>query len=156
MMNSNAVFSEDYAYRYVLWRIWDESKPKINFIGLNPSTADEIKDDATMRRCKRFAIEWGYGGFYMTNLFAFKATYPEDLKRAKDPVGRDNLKWILDIKNLCDVSVFVWGVNGNYLNQDKVVLDLISDGFCIDISKDGYPKHPLYLKANLRLKKYEY
>ena len=59
---NGAVFSPDRIYRYVLYRVWDEAKPRVMFIGLNPSTADESVDDPTIRRCKRFAADWGYGG----------------------------------------------------------------------------------------------
>lgn len=76
-MNTNAILSEDRKYRYVLSRIWDESKPMVMIIGLNPSTADETKNDPTIIRCIDFAKSWGYGGVYMLNLFAFRATLPK-------------------------------------------------------------------------------
>ena len=55
---SDAFFSKDRLYRYALWRIWDNELPKVLFIGLNPSTADEVKDDPTIRRCIRYALDW--------------------------------------------------------------------------------------------------
>ena len=79
-MRTDAVFSDCRKYRYALWRVWDESKPVAVFIGLNPSTADEVNDDPTVKRCVNFAQEWGYGGLCMANLFAFMATDPEVLK----------------------------------------------------------------------------
>src|SRR5947209_6307215 len=85
--NNGAVFSEDRKYRYVLWRIWDTNKDIIQFIGLNPSTANEMHDDNTIGRIKNFTHDWGYGGFYMTNLFGLVTPYPEDLKTCKNPVG---------------------------------------------------------------------
>jgi hypothetical protein len=147
-----AVFSDDGIYRYVLWRIWDESKPMINFIGLNPSTADAENDDPTMRRCQKFARSWNYGGFYMTNLFGFKATRPSELKKASDPVGIDNNKWLIEIESRVDKVVFAWGINGVFLNRDKEVTGLITQAYYIELTKDGYPKHPLYLKSNQFLK----
>ena len=66
---SGAEFSPDRKYRYALWRIWDKSNPLIMFIGLNPSKANELKDDPTIRRVRRFAFDWGYGGVYMINYF---------------------------------------------------------------------------------------
>lgn len=154
MILSSAVFSEDRVYRYVLWRIWDGKKPIVNFIGLNPSTADETKDDPTMRRCIGFAKSWGYGGFYMTNLFGYKATKPEDLRKASDPVGIDNNKWLLEIEEKVEKVIFAWGVNGAYLNRDKQVLALIKKGHYLELSKAGYPKHPLYLKGDLKPQRY--
>lgn len=53
---------------------------------LNPSTADENVDDPTIRRCINFAKDWGYGGMYVGNLFAFRTAYPKELKEAGFPV----------------------------------------------------------------------
>ena len=64
-IKKSATFSECRKYRYSLWRVWDESLPFVLFIGLNPSTADEIEDDPTIRRCINFTKEWGYGGMCM-------------------------------------------------------------------------------------------
>jgi len=84
-MKSHATFSPCRKYRYSLFRIWDEDKSLVLFIGLNPSTADEKEDDPTIRRCINFAKQWGwgYGGLIMGNLFSFRATQPSDLKQAK-------------------------------------------------------------------------
>ncbi len=73
-MRTDAKLSDCRIYRYALWRIWDDAKPLVMFIGLNPSTADETEDDPTIRRCISFAQNWGYGGLYMANLFVFRAT----------------------------------------------------------------------------------
>ena len=88
LIYSNAKFSKDRAYRYALWRTWDDSLEKLLFIGLNPSTADEIKDDPTMRRCIRFSKDFGFGGFIMANIFAFRSTDPKKLKKIKNPIGK--------------------------------------------------------------------
>ncbi len=151
---ADAIFSDDRQYRYVLWRIWDRTKPMVNFIGLNPSTADETKDDPTMRRCSGFAKSWGYGGFYMTNIFGYKATKPEDLKKATDPIGKDNDKWLLEIESRVEQVIFAWGVHGTFLKRDEQVKKLITKGHFIELSKDGHPKHPLYLKGDLTPKKF--
>ena len=72
----NATFSSCRAYRYSLSRIWDKKKKLVLLIGLNPSTADEKVDDPTIRRCVNYAKNWGYGGFLMVNLFAYRTTLP--------------------------------------------------------------------------------
>ncbi len=151
MKKNGAIFSNDGLYRYVLWRIWDENKPMVNFIGLNPSTADETNDDPTMRRCRGFASSWGYGGFYMTNLFGYKATTPRELKKAFDPIGEENNKWLQEIDSRVDTVVFVWGIHGRFLNRDKDVIELIKKAYYIELTKHGFPKHPLYLKSDLVL-----
>jgi hypothetical protein len=62
---------------------------------LNPSTADDRRDDPTIRRCLGFARSLGYGGIHVVNLFAFRATCPRQLRAADDPVGPDNDGFIL-------------------------------------------------------------
>ena len=54
-MKKDALLSEDRKYRYLLSRAWDEAKPTVLFIGLNPSTADEETDDPTIRKCINYA-----------------------------------------------------------------------------------------------------
>lgn len=61
-MNKGAMFSKCRKYRYVLWRIWDDDKPRVMFIGLNPSIAGAIIDDPTIRKVIGFAKRWGFGG----------------------------------------------------------------------------------------------
>ena len=95
-MRTNAILSEDRKYRYVLLREWDSQLPKIMFIGLNPSTADENQDDPTIRRCIAFAKSFDYGGFYMLNLFAYRSTSPSKLREVDDPIGEDNDNFLLD------------------------------------------------------------
>ena len=83
-----AILSEDRKYRYVLLRTWDEAKPAVLFIGLNPSTADEEDDDPTILKCINYAKTWGYGKILMVNLFALRSTDPSILIHAADPVGK--------------------------------------------------------------------
>jgi hypothetical protein len=66
-------------------------------VGLNPSTADELRDDPTIRRCIRFAKDWGFDGLYMLNAFGFRETDPKEMKRATDPIGPENIYWISKI-----------------------------------------------------------
>ena len=73
-MIKDAILSEDRKYCYILSRTWDETKPTVLFIGLNPSTADEKTDDPTIRKCINYAKCWGYGKILMANLFAFRNT----------------------------------------------------------------------------------
>ena len=92
--SQNARFSKCKSYRYSLGRSWGEGSGKAVFIGLNPSTADQRKDDPTIKRCVGFARAWGCGSMEIVNLFAFCATKPEDLKRYAKPIGRNNDRWI--------------------------------------------------------------
>lgn len=152
-MNRGAIFSNDRNYRYVLWRVWDDALPKVAWIGLNPSTADETKDDPTIRRCVGFARDWRYGGIYMLNLFAFRATSPKVMKAAVDPVGLENDWYIRDYAGFRSKRVIAaWGTHGDHRNRaqhfaGKCELALA----CLGLTKGGCPKHPLYLPAATRL-----
>jgi hypothetical protein len=151
----NATFSSCRAYRYSLSRIWDKEKKFVLFIGLNPSTANEEVDDPTIRRCVNYAKNWGYGGFMMVNLFAYRTTLPSNLKKVKYPVGKDNDKYIVTLSKKADITVAAWGNNGNLYSRDKQVLNLVPNLMCLEINKSGQPSHPLYLKKGLKLTKFD-
>ena len=155
---TGAIFSSDRRYRYVLWRVWNVNKPKIAFIMLNPSIADEVRDDPTQRRCRRFAKDWGFGGYTVGNLFAYVSTDPKKLKTITDPIGPDNNIHLTKIRNTHDLTVVAWGKWGYLLNRGNEVTQMLlgfedSKGnlkglWCMGQNLDGTPKHPLYLKAN--------
>ncbi len=151
---SGAVFSESEIYRYALWRVWDNSKPLIMFIGLNPSTADEIEDDQTVRICTNFVKRWGYGGFILGNLFAYRTKDPQQLKMASDPVGTKNEYWLLYLAQKATKVIAVWGNHGNYKNRSDEVKNLFDDLYYLDLNKTGEPSHPIGLKVNIVPKKF--
>ena len=143
---SGAEFSKCRNYRYVLYRIWDKEKPKIIFIGLNPSTANETTDDPTIRRVKRFAREWGYGGVYMMNLFAWVTAYPDELVKCPDPIA-DNDYWLKKMAHLSKDVLFAWGSFSEAKERAKQVIEMFPNAVCLGLTKDGSPKHPLYIAA---------
>lgn len=165
-LKSGAEFSACGSYRYALWRIWDESQPAVMWIGLNPSTADETQDDPTIRRCKAFAAAWGYGGIYMLNLFAFRATQPKVMMQAGDPIGPANYSRIAEYHEVAGLTVACWGTHGGFQDQDVCVsrLDRVGphaktryvgdDLWCLKMTKDGFPQHPLYVPANVERKRF--
>lgn len=148
-MEKGATLSPCRRYRYALWRIWDESKPLVMFIGLNPSTADETNDDPTLIRCMNFAKSWGYGGVYTANLFAYRATQPKDLLKRKRVVGKDNNYWLQTLSKKVHLIIAAWGNDGSYQNRSEQVKQLISPLHYLKMNKSGEPAHPLYLKADL-------
>lgn len=152
--SKSADFSPCRNYRYTLWRWWDESKPYVMFIGLNPSTADEIEDDPTIRRCVNFAKSWGYGGFCMTNLFAIRATKPKTMLAHNQPIGFDNDKWIDSIAKNAGIIIAAWGAHGGHINRDKEIMARFENLKCFEILKSGKPKHPLFVKSNKTLLDY--
>lgn len=148
-----AKFSDDRKYRYVLYRIWDKSKPFVMFIGLNPSTANETSDDPTIRRVKRFAKDWGFGGVYMMNLFAYVTAYPEELKKCSDPIG-DNDLWLAIIAGKCSEVVFAWGDFKEAHERSKQAVEMFPNAKALQINKNGTPKHPLYVSAAIKPHRY--
>lgn len=109
-MKKDAILSQDRKYRYVLSRIWDESKPMVVIIGLNPSTADEKDDDNTITKCINFAKQWGYGGLYMLNLFAFRATSPSDMFNADRVLLETKMINIFKCIQSFQIKLYVHGV----------------------------------------------
>jgi len=145
--DKTATFSPSRKYRYTLWRRWNEG-PYAMFIGLNPSTADETTDDPTVRRCIRFARDWGYGAMYMMNIFAIRATNPKVMLNDPEPIGPDNDYWLRTVGRVAAIIVAAWGTHGRHMDRGKAVLHLFSDVHCLKLTKDGIPGHPLYLRAD--------
>ena len=154
-MIKSAKFSPCRAYRYTLWRIWDKSKPYAMFIGLNPSTADEVNDDPTVRRCINYSRDWGYGGLCMTNIFAYRATDPKNMISFPSPIGPRNNFWLKKSSKKAGIIVAAWGTKGEYKNRGSEVIELIDNLQCLRITKDGHPQHPLYLSKNIKPIKFE-
>jgi len=150
-MRSGANFSRCRAFRYALWREWDASGPGLMLIGLNPSTADARNNDPTIRRCIGFARDWGFGRVHVLNLFAYRATYPDDLKAASDPVGPRNDLWLRKVARRCDRVVACWGNDGAFMGRSARVRAMLGDRLeIIRLNGSGEPAHPLYLPATLK------
>jgi hypothetical protein len=148
--NNGAAFSPCKKYRYALWRIWDDSKPKVMFIGLNPSTADANNDDPTIKRVRAITTNLGYGGFYMMNLFAIISPYPEVLKTCADPIGQNDY-WLTEIAAYIQTVVFAWGNFKEAEKRTKEVITKFPNAKALHINKNGSPKHPLYCRADSQL-----
>jgi hypothetical protein len=147
-----AIISADGLYRYRLWRIWDEERPIWVGVLLNPSKADALVDDPTVRKCVGFARRLHHGGVIIVNLFAWRATDPSELPRDADPVGPENdehILWACRAPLLATV-VAGWGANRFARTRATRVRVLIQGGArrnlqCFGTTKDGDPRHPLYL-----------
>lgn len=149
---ATATFNVSRTHRYRLSRVWDERRPRLNFLMLNPSTADAFVVDPTVRRCLGFARLWGYGSLEVTNVFALRATDPRELRLNDDPVGAGNDDAILAAAHCADLVICAWGVHAAYLGREREVLDLLADArervSTLTRTKDGHPGHPLYVAAN--------
>ncbi|SFJ07942.1 DUF1643 domain-containing protein [Jannaschia pohangensis] len=147
---SVAIYSDDERYRYDLIRTWDTTGGRINFVMLNPSTATELANDPTVERCERRARALGYGAFRVTNIFAFRATDPRDMRSCEDPVGGvANDTAIVEAALWADRVICAWGTHGAHLSRGvRVEAMLRAKGLSLmtlGLSKDGHPKHPLYI-----------
>lgn len=146
---SGAVFSACRTWRYTLTREVGTSETTLMVIGLNPSTADETQDDPTIRRCIGFARSWGAGRLVMTNLFAFRATDPDEMMRASDPVGPDNDEHLCREALAADLILAAWGAGGSYMYRDSKVRLMLGARpmSALGFTKSGAPRHPLYVPA---------
>lgn len=154
-MKQSAVISKCKHYRYELRRVWDDSKPLVLFIGLNPSTADEKTEDNTSRVCINYAKRWGYGGLLLGNLFAFRSTDQSALYSVADPVGPENDAWLKKLQAEANLVVCAWSATGSFQNRDTAVLSFLSEPHCLTKLKSGHPGHPLYKSAKLKPVPYE-
>lgn len=140
-------------YRYRLWRIWDHGRELCCWIMLNPSTADADEDDPTIRKCRGFAIRWGFGGMVVVNLFGFRATKPAALKCVGDPVGSDNDDFLFREARVIPSSnpwpdvIAAWGTKGGSRAQEVLgrLGELGVRLHALRLTKDGHPEHPLYV-----------
>ncbi|OCX66723.1 hypothetical protein BFP70_00755 [Thioclava sp. SK-1] len=150
---SIAVYSDCESYRYLLTRVWDGDLPRALFIMLNPSTATEVQNDPTVERCERRARALGFGGFRVTNIFAYRATDPKVMRAQADPVGPENDQAILDsldwVNGTQDRVICAWGAHGAHGARGATVEALLRASghrlYHLGLTKAGAPKHPLYI-----------
>lgn len=162
-MLKSAKFNLDHTHRLFLTRLWEPDNSKILFIGLNPSTADEKEDDNTVTRLINFSKSWGFGGFYLTNLYTYISSDPDvmidyyhGLKNTEfKALHRTNMKIIDEKALICSMIVFCWGAT---VGHDDIAASQISrrhkQARCFGHTKDGHPKHPLYLPSHTQLTMY--
>ena len=157
----DTLWSPDRAYRYFLRRPsllpHQLPMPPIAFLLLNPSTADEVQDDPTIRRCCGFAADWGYGEVIILNAFAYRATDPKDMKAQADPVGPENDRIIVETAAALFAAngtlVCGWGNHGQHLERGARVRQLLDAYPCRAFPRTGAgePGHPLYLRKDIVL-----
>lgn len=156
-MKSEAIFSEDNKYRYLLYREWETRSPTLCWVMLNPSLANAHENDPTIRRVIGFSSAMGFGSIYVVNLFALVTPYPTNLWCAEDPIGPDNIKYIRKAFINSDKIICAWG-NGASRARDLVIdLKKIAASralYCFGLTSDKQPKHPLYLPKTSTLSIY--
>lgn len=155
----SAIISECQRYRYELGRKFTEeaSNPAI-FCMLNPSTADALIDDPTIRRCIQFAKDNGYDSLKVVNLYAFRSPSPKSLWLTSDPVGERNDLYLRELFSSHKKIICAWGANARRERIAEVVAmlrELSVEMYCLGVTKQGMPKHPLYIKADQPFIKFE-
>jgi hypothetical protein len=144
-------------YRYRLTRSWGDG-PKLAFVMLNPSIADAMIDDPTIRRCMGFARREGAAGIVVANLCAFRATTPSELKRAEDPFGPRNRDALLEVARHAERAgmplVCAWGAHGDGREAVGIFRRTTARLACLGRTACGAPRHPLYVRADRPLEQF--
>lgn len=142
-------------YRYLLWRVWNPDLPRLLWILLNPSTADESSNDPTLRRVQGFSQSFGYGGLEVVNLFALRSPDPRALAQIVDPVGPENDRYIRGAVVRATKIIAAWGNYRMLYGRDHWILSQIAGPiFCLGITRNGNPRHPLYLRGDTVLRSF--
>ena len=161
-VTSDAYFSECRTYRYWLTRTWNANLPTIAFVGLNPSVASLEVDDNTVRKCQVFARNWGYGRLLMLNLYAWRATDPKVMFKAK----KDGFDIIGGVHNCFSSlqrymlefgakrTVAAWGTNGG--ERGREAERSLDDLWCFSKNADRSPEHPLYVPYSTPLQPFNF
>lgn len=150
------IISPDEKYRYELIREWDKSLPVLMMVGMNPSTANPKFDDPTLYKGRRYAISWGFGSLHMGNAFAYRMTDQKRLMEVSDPIGPENNKHLLAMAERADLILLAYGLPHPSLRYRGLqAARMLAEQHArklhvLELSKDGVPKHPLYLKGTLK------
>ena len=147
-------------YRYILGT---RGKNPLICIGINPSTAAPDALDPTLKSVERIAHANGYDSFLMFNVYAQRATRPDDMEKAMNPLlhgeNRKAFRYILSLSP----APAVWAAWGNIIEKrdylKDCMRDFLEDGKNVGakwftagpLLKSGHPHHPLYLRKDTRL-----
>ena len=151
-------------YRYILGT---RGKNPLICIGINPSTARPDALDNTLKSVERIALGNGFDSFLMFNVYAQRATSPDDMENECNPLlHRENLEAFRYVLSISE-NPSVWAAWGAIIEKRKYlpqcVRDMVLAGeefgakwYCAGaITKKGHPHHPLYLRKNETLKPFD-
>lgn len=156
-LQRDARISDCGRYRWTLTRLWGPRVPGVVWIMLNPSTADGLMDDPTIRRCMKFTQRFGYDGLVVVNLLPRRTPNPDDLVEyvSEDEAARDeNATWVRRACHQSAIKIAAWGsLRGIVGETANEVGRIISEEWeyelhCLGTTKDGSPRHPLYVRAD--------
>ena len=148
-------------YRYILGT---KGMHPLICIGINPSTAAPGRLDNTLKSAQRISLFNGFDSFIMFNVYAQRATNPDDMELQLNPVlHRENMKAFELLLSRYDSEPHLWAAWGAVIEKRSYlpgcVLDMIETGSRFGAcwftagprSKAGHPHHPLYLKKDSAL-----
>lgn len=157
-----AELSRDEVYRWTLWRQWALERGTVAWLMLNPSTADAMTDDPTVRRCTLFSQAWGYGRLMIVNLYPFRSSSPVQCRRwsrwedrGPDWSVRDALQENLEVIERAGrgaaLRVAAFGAGDWFVDWAEQCAEAFAQPnacgdlrlFCLGINKDGGPLHPM-------------
>lgn len=154
-----ASFDRDRRYRWTLGRRWQPGQRTVLWIMLNPSTADGLTDDPTVRRVMQFSRRWCYDRLVVVNLYPIRTSDPREARRWADWPSRQDwyardalmLNQEIIVKEACAASdiVAAWGASAWCWDWSEVVIEEIQylvptpPIHCLGLTANGRPKHPL-------------
>ena len=151
-------------YRYILGT---KGKNPLICIGINPSTAKPDDLDNTLKSVERIALGNGFDSFIMFNVYAQRATNPDDMEQLCNAhlhaQNMEAFRYVLSISS----SPAVWAAWGTIVEKRdylaQCLRDMLSIGnelgaawYCAGaVSKKGHPHHPLYLRKDEKIKPFD-
>ena len=151
-------------YRYILGT---RGKNPLICVGINPSTARPDALDNTLKSVERIALGNGFDSFIMFNVYAQRATSPDDMEKVCNPaLHRENLDAFRYVLSIADKPA-VWAAWGAIIEKRRYLPDCVRDmlqageefgaqWYCAGaITKKGHPHHPLYLRMDEKLKPFD-
>jgi hypothetical protein len=157
-----AILSPCGTYRYRLERDLGRAGPTVALLGVNPSTADAVDDDATIRKDMGFAARLGWGRIIKGNKFAYRATDVRLLRAVMDPVGPESDAHLCQIMREADMVVACWGplaklprqLRGRWREVLRLAEETGKPLLCFGTAQDGQPLHTLMLAYSTPLREW--
>lgn len=163
-MMRGAVISPNERYRFHLWREVPlplighpplerfAGRGRVLFVMNNPSKADALEDDPTIRRVMGFASSWGFSRVYVANTNPHRSTDPRRALMPPAAVLDVNDEWLRRLARECELVVAAWGAASEPVLASRALDTLRYEGpvHALALTKHGHPKHPLYLRRDLR------
>ncbi len=152
-------------YRYILGT---RGRNPLICVGINPSTAAPNALDPTLKSADRIARANGYDSFLMFNVYAQRATRPDDMEKTRNEwLHGENMKAFRYLLSIAGARPAVWAAWGAIIEKRDYLLSSVREMTAIaeefnsvwfhagPLSKKGHPHHPLYLKSDTRLEPFD-